>query len=349
MISIITPNFNRERLIDETAKSILNQTNSQWEWIIIDDGSIDNSWKKLLSLQATDDRIRVFQRNREPKGACTCRNIGIEKAQGDYLLFLDSDDVLSPTAIETRINYFRNEDIREGVLPVFPSMTFEQSPKSGFLWEDHNHSVSWLEGLFSLQPITGGTGPVWTKTILKEIGGWREDLTIWQDVELHLRAFFNGKRFEAVSSDLIEIHIRMNTTDSISHTNYQSAAKIESRFRVLHYILSNISPFDLSPTEKQSLQNLTGSIILNQILTERPNASKRIRSKRISQLLSKRQYFYLSMMLRSQKFKIKGKPIISSILIRFKRSVFKNLSGRKIMTSPVICPLAPSSKKRESF
>ena len=143
----------------------MNQTSPSWEWIIIDDGSTDNSWEKLLSLQAKDERIRLFQRNRAPKGACTCRNIGIDKARGDYLLFLDSDDLLSSTAIETRINHFRNEDIREGVLPVFPSMTFEKSPKSGYRCKGRNetYSFGWrLVFSFPGGPLTlgpGHTGP----------------------------------------------------------------------------------------------------------------------------------------------------------------------------------------------
>ena len=80
MISIITPNFNRAYIIEETAESILNQTNDNWEWVIVDDGSTDASWETLKSYQARDSRIRVFKRNREPKGACTCRNIGVEKS-----------------------------------------------------------------------------------------------------------------------------------------------------------------------------------------------------------------------------------------------------------------------------
>ncbi|MDA9019075.1 glycosyltransferase, partial [Flavobacteriales bacterium] len=62
MISIITPSFNRAYIIDETAQSIFNQSSSDWEWIIVDDGSTDESWGKLQSYAASDSRVRVFQR-----------------------------------------------------------------------------------------------------------------------------------------------------------------------------------------------------------------------------------------------------------------------------------------------
>ena len=100
LVSIITPNFNRADLIIETAQSIFKQTFTNWEWIIIDDGSTDASMDVLQRLASEDSRIKVFQRNRAPKGACACRNIGVEISVGRYLIFLDSDDLLEPFCLD---------------------------------------------------------------------------------------------------------------------------------------------------------------------------------------------------------------------------------------------------------
>lgn len=105
MISIIIPVYNRKKLIVSAIESILHQTSKEWELIIVDDLSTDGTWNKI-SQYASDSkgRIKVHQRNREPKGAPTCRNIGLELAKSDYVLFLDSDDILAPWCIETRNN-----------------------------------------------------------------------------------------------------------------------------------------------------------------------------------------------------------------------------------------------------
>ena len=103
-ISIITPSFNRADIIHETAQSIFNQTYPYWEWVIVDDGSTDNSWEVINEFAAKDPRVKIYKRDREPKGACSCRNIAIERSTGSYLLFLDSDDLLASFCLEQRIN-----------------------------------------------------------------------------------------------------------------------------------------------------------------------------------------------------------------------------------------------------
>src|SRR4051812_28957052 len=90
-------------MVGETAASIFAQTYPNWEWMIVDDGSTDNSWEVLQGFAANDSRVRIFQRDREPKGACTCRNIAVEKATGDYVIFLDTDDLLATFCLEQRV------------------------------------------------------------------------------------------------------------------------------------------------------------------------------------------------------------------------------------------------------
>jgi len=210
MISIITPSFNRAYIIDETAQSIFGQSSKNWEWIIVDDGSTDGSWEKIQAYADQDSRVRVFQRNREPKGACTCRNIGAEKAIGTHLMFLDTDDLLGPDAILNRSKFESHSP--QNALPFFPIVTFETNPRSGFLWDDPANPVSWLTGLFTMTPPCQGTAPLWPREEFLRIGGWREDLRVWQDVELHIRAYVEGLRFEAVPDAEPDIFLRLSPT-----------------------------------------------------------------------------------------------------------------------------------------
>jgi glycosyltransferase involved in cell wall biosynthesis len=100
-ISIIIPTFNRENLIIRSIASALNQTYTNIEVMIIDDGSIDDTQNKVKLIQ--DDRIRYIK-FRKHKGGNYARNVGITKAKGRYISFLDSDDVFYSYKLEKQMN-----------------------------------------------------------------------------------------------------------------------------------------------------------------------------------------------------------------------------------------------------
>lgn len=107
LVSIIIPTFNRAHLISETLDSILGQTYENWECIIVDDGSTDNSSKVIRHYLNIDARFQYHTRPKErQKGANACRNIGFEKSKGKFLLFFDSDDVLYSKIVENSVNLF---------------------------------------------------------------------------------------------------------------------------------------------------------------------------------------------------------------------------------------------------
>ena len=92
-ISVIIPVFNAAVYIEKCIQSVLNQTFTSWELILIDDGSTDNSFEIIRNFAEGDGRIRAF--HQENSGAGMARNKGIENAVGDYVVFLDSDDYIS--------------------------------------------------------------------------------------------------------------------------------------------------------------------------------------------------------------------------------------------------------------
>jgi glycosyltransferase involved in cell wall biosynthesis len=105
LISIIIPNYNRAQLIGETLNSILRQTYTNWECIVVDDGSTDSSLKILGEYHKKELRITCYKRPEEKtKGANACRNFGLEKAKGDYIVFFDSDDLMTPDHLEKKLS-----------------------------------------------------------------------------------------------------------------------------------------------------------------------------------------------------------------------------------------------------
>ena len=83
---------NREEKIKASIECLLNQTYTNWECIVVDDGSIDNTIKTIKKFTKLDNRIKFIERKSLPKGANKCRNLGFESSIGEYIIFLDSDD-----------------------------------------------------------------------------------------------------------------------------------------------------------------------------------------------------------------------------------------------------------------
>lgn len=108
-ISIITPVYKVEQYLPECIESVLKQTYSDWEFLLIDDGSPDNSGNICDEYAARDSRIKVFHKSNG--GVSSSRNLGLENASGEWLLFLDSDDCLYHIALQRRIAVAENNNL----------------------------------------------------------------------------------------------------------------------------------------------------------------------------------------------------------------------------------------------
>jgi glycosyltransferase involved in cell wall biosynthesis len=101
LVSIIIPVYNTEKYVEQTIRSVLTQTLQDFEIIILNDGSTDSSEKIILQLQQEDKRIVYIPKSNS--GVSDTRNIGIEKASGKYIAFLDADDIWKPENLEKKI------------------------------------------------------------------------------------------------------------------------------------------------------------------------------------------------------------------------------------------------------
>ena len=108
-LSIIIPCYNVEKFVQKCANSILVQKGFDYELIFVNDGSKDNTLHVLENLVVKDNRIKVI--NQENQGLSGARNTGIEKATGEYVMFVDADDWLEPNAFELILDKFNQEDL----------------------------------------------------------------------------------------------------------------------------------------------------------------------------------------------------------------------------------------------
>ena len=109
LVSIITPCYNSEKYISETIRSVLNQTYSNFEIIIIDDNSTDNSLDIIRSYSQQDSRIKLITLNKN-SGAANARNKALNMAKGRYIAFLDSDDIWLPKKLEMQIKFMQKNN-----------------------------------------------------------------------------------------------------------------------------------------------------------------------------------------------------------------------------------------------
>ncbi len=110
LVTIITPSYNSAKLITLTINSVINQSYSAWELIIVDDCSTDNSCEIIQSFIDSDSRIKLIKQDQNA-GAAAARNTGIEHAKGQFIAFLDSDDYWHPEKLEKQLKYFEQYDV----------------------------------------------------------------------------------------------------------------------------------------------------------------------------------------------------------------------------------------------
>lgn len=109
MISIITPSYNSEKFIGQMIESILEQSYTNWELLITDDCSTDNSCAIIKGYMQKDERIKLFRLTKN-QGAGVARNESIKNASGRYIAFCDSDDMWKPNKLETQVKFMMSHN-----------------------------------------------------------------------------------------------------------------------------------------------------------------------------------------------------------------------------------------------
>ena len=217
LVSILIPTRNRAELLKETLFSVRSQTYETWEAIVVDDHSTDDTASVLEMAREQDIRIRPCLRSGTLSGAQVCRNQAMAESRGDYVLFLDSDDLLSTTCLQGRVDVMKENPNLD--FAVFQAAMFEKVPEDAtWLWNKFT-SRSDLERFLDLDAPWGISSPLWRRTTLEALGPLDEELPCWQDWELHTRALLAQCRY--VKKDKVDCYVR---ADSAGHTKISGEA-----------------------------------------------------------------------------------------------------------------------------
>ena len=198
VLSIVMPCFNHSDLMSEMIDSILANDFNDWELLAVDDGSEYDHLTVLDNYGAKDSRIRVIKRERLPKGAPVCRNIGLSMAQGEYIIFFDSDDYITPNCLSTRVREIAQRPDLDFM--VFPSATYEHggfcptptSPACGYkVYKD-------AKAMFARRRLPFFVvNNIWRTSSLRSHGIiWDERLLSLHDADFNVQALLHNLKFD---------------------------------------------------------------------------------------------------------------------------------------------------------
>lgn len=244
LVSIIIPTYNRAHLISETLDSVVAQSYINWECIIVDDGSTDNSLEIFVHFNEKDRRFFYYDRpNSKLKGPSSCRNYGVEKSKGEYVIFLDSDDLLSITCLQDRIN-FALQNLQFDFW-IFKMVAFiKNTDNIKFVYKKMGVGN---ESIYCRQEFMKGnhpfviTAPLWKKNVLIELKGFMEKMTMIEDPELHLRSLKKGYQLKFANFETPDCFYRQK----ISSNFRKSKTEVKN-----NYIFFNLH---LEKNEKDSI------------------------------------------------------------------------------------------------
>lgn len=205
LVSIIIPTYNRAHLIGETLDSIIVQSYKNWECLVIDDGSDDDTENILNAYLKQDSRFKYYKRpSNKPKGANACRNYGFEISKGEFINWFDDDDLMHPDKLKLQVESLKSSNTNfsvcqtaifkenlDNILGLRSKEISSKTPFESYVKQD----VIWLT-----QP------PLWRRSFLNTLDRlFDEELQAAQEWEFHCRVLYNTKKYATINTPLVYI------------------------------------------------------------------------------------------------------------------------------------------------
>jgi glycosyltransferase involved in cell wall biosynthesis len=227
LVSIIIPTFNSSKHIKATLNSVLSQTYSNWECILVDDGSIDLTETISINYQEKDNRFQLYKRPEDlPKGPSSARNYGVTKAKGEYVIFLDADDLLATTCLENRVAQFKQNQNCDFL--VFQMERFFNEPdfskKEIVVEQDKNRVLESFIQLHGQWPITA---PIYKTNFFKTIC-FNTNLVVFEDLEVAIKAIMQATDFKIYNT--IDCYYRNDANYKEKYNSIQVKIKMVKCF-----------------------------------------------------------------------------------------------------------------------
>ncbi|HKL03961.1 MAG TPA: glycosyltransferase family A protein [Cryomorphaceae bacterium] len=227
-VAIITPNFNKGDCVVECINSVREQTHENWELLFVDDHSTDQSKLKAEKLAGIDSRISVYTNPKGTKGANAARNLGLSKTEAEYVVYLDSDDLMTPECLENRLADFAEHP--ECALLIYPTGLFNNVLGDSDVICNIPSEKSDLERFLGRDIVWLISGPIWRRETLLDLDGFDLNLHSQQDFDLHVRALIKGYNYKYFHKQP-DVFYRRNI-ESIPRRQSQSLEHFRDRFKM---------------------------------------------------------------------------------------------------------------------
>lgn len=254
-ISVLMPVYNAEKYLKESIESILNQTFKEFEFIIIDDGSVDDSWKIIGQFALLDKRIISIKNNKNLRTSVTL-NKGLRIAKGKYVVRMDADDWSYSDRLQKQYDYmekYPDVGVSGGTIEVCDKNLKMINKREYPLTDKEARKIIFCFSPFA-HPAT-----IWDTKVMKKVGGYNENISLSQDCELYFKA---GQfvKFGNVKKTLIKLRTH-ETSSSVSKDVLQERYAIYVRIKAIieygyHpnfidklYILGRIAAMIFIPTK----------------------------------------------------------------------------------------------------
>ncbi|WP_223033955.1 glycosyltransferase family 2 protein [Hanstruepera marina] len=318
MVSIIIPTYNRANLIGETLDSIRQQTYTNWECIIVDDGSTDDTERIVGEYIQNDSRFSFHKRpENRPKGANACRNYGFELAKGTYVNWFDSDDQMHPKKLEVQLKKLSEHQSANYCIcqtEVYDLLNDNslglRSPKieSGNRFEDYIcYKIFWLT-----------TSPLWrTKFIINSKLRFDETLMQSQEYDFHIKALAIDSNYVVENAVLVKMVIH---EENLSNNWMKNDHKVLSNVKVKQRTIENYHDRLTFTTQLKVLEMVT-LVFKNLVLEKRFYLAQKVLKilknmlpfVKVGSLRKKQFYFRANLMIWSYRIFGKGYNLLKPL------------------------------------
>jgi glycosyltransferase involved in cell wall biosynthesis len=194
---VIIPVYNRMHLLKEAILSVMEQTYRPIECIVVDDGSTDNI-KMVVDdcVKEIDIDFSIIYLRQRKLGVQFARNFGLNCSRGEYVQFLDSDDILYPHKIENQVECFTHNPHIDAVYGDVDVGTLEKSEIRSYVEFNNNELI---KKLVSEEVNITTHSILYSREIINKVGGWDTDINKCQEIDLQLNCLINGAKFHYLS------------------------------------------------------------------------------------------------------------------------------------------------------
>lgn len=202
LISVIMPAYNSERFIAESIESVIAQTFTNWELIVVDDGSTDNTAKIVKGFSSIDSRIKYFYQPNQQMGKA--RNTGLQNSNGKLIAFLDSDDIWVSDKLKIQVDFLQNKEVdlvfSDGyvISNSIDNVEYEYKTINDEIYGRYAQHKLMMQNFIPIPSV------LTYKSAIDQVGGFNENIEIHNvaDYHLWLKMLIGGFKFYGISDKL---------------------------------------------------------------------------------------------------------------------------------------------------